>query len=713
MKNTVRSVFTLKIILAYIAICLIAAWTSYVINEDAQTQVLHKETLERLTLIDSYITAKIGNAGVQARILAENPLVASFCCNYSEPDKLEAMNKYLWSFNESIGGAVAYIINKDGLAIASSNYQSPSTFIGTNYNFREYFRNAVKGQSSGYLAIGIRTNLPGYYSSYPIRQGEEIIGVAVVKHDLSVLLAKLHDFDGVLLIVDNNEVIFGSNDARYRFRTIKKLSEEILRQIRDVRQYASEPLTPLPIIKSIAKDNTTIVTLRWKDARQNKDKDIRYLMEGSHNKKDDWHLYMLADLSKINQQIVRNCLYVVLMVTVIFLVAMLIAYMAMDLQRRKEYEKSIKSVNEGLELEVKKRTQELQTTVDKLVLADKSLHESEAKYRQLVELSQEGVWAVNKVGVTTYVNHAVADMLGVTVEEMTGVRFVEFMPEDAKERAAKVVNYEQGAGKADRMETTLLHKNGSTVYVSISTVALTDEQGNYTGSFAVISDITKRKQTEEKLMEAISEQELLLRELHHRVKNNLQIISGLVGLQISHVSDEGYKNILKDTQSRIQSISLVHEKLYNTEKLSQVNIKEYIYSLVKDLFIFFTVDRDKINVNFEVPDIHVGIDTAIPCGLIINELFTNIIKYAFKGRDRGEISIRLSEAGLDMLELIIGDNGVGMPEGIEIGKTKSLGLKVVTILSKQLRGTVEIDRGGGTRFILRFKRSEVTEPAAK
>ncbi|MBF0517210.1 MAG: PAS domain S-box protein [Nitrospirae bacterium] len=392
-------------------------------------------------------------------------------------------------------------------------------------------------------------------------------------------------------------------------------------------------------------------------------------------------------------------------VTLVFLVAKLASGMALDLRRRKEYEQTITSINEGLELQVRERTQELQIKVDQMLRLEQSLTESEAKYRQLVEMSHEGVWAFNKAGVTTYVNKAVAEMLGFTVEEMTGVRFVEFMDDDARARAAQAGDYQQKQGKAQRLETTLLHRDGSPVHVSVSTVGLMDEKGNFEGSFAIVSDITKRKKMEEKLRESLAEQELLLRELHHRVKNNLQIIAGLVGLQISHVTDESYKNILRDTLTRVQSISLVHEKLYNSETLSQVNIKNYIYSLLKDLFIFFTVDKDKIGIKFEVADVHIGMDTAIPCGLIINELFTNIIKYAFKGRDSGEITIALREEEPDGLELVISDNGVGLPEDVEIGKSKSLGLKVVTILTKQLGGTVEIERGDGTRFILRFKRS--------
>ncbi|KWT86735.1 CHASE domain-containing protein [Candidatus Magnetominusculus xianensis] len=377
---------------------------------------------------------------------------------------------------------------------------------------------------------------------------------------------------------------------------------------------------------------------------------------------------------------------------IVGLVCSIIFYMSRQAQR-------IKAI-------VEDKTSELRGTIEKMTVLEQTLQDSEKKYRQLIELSQEGVWLVDKNNITTLVNRAVADMIGYTVEEIVGVSFLEFVDDESKAAARHSVDVKLAEGEGDRLENVLRHKNGSKVHIYVSAVPFIDAQGNRTGSFGVITDITKRKEMDEQLKKSVAEQELLLRELHHRVKNNLQVIAGLVGLQLSYLSDEKSKEALRDTQSRIQSIALVHERLYKTEKLSEINIKEYIHSLVKDLFIFFTVDKSKIGINLNVADVHVGIGTAIPCGLIINELFTNIIKYAFTGRDGGEITIELRVlTDSDELELIVGDNGVGMPEGIEIGKTRSLGLKVVTILTKQLRGTIEIDRADGTRYILRFMKS--------
>ncbi|MCG6551814.1 MAG: ATP-binding protein [Candidatus Magnetominusculus sp. LBB02] len=149
----------------------------------------------------------------------------------------------------------------------------------------------------------------------------------------------------------------------------------------------------------------------------------------------------------------------------------------------------------------------------------------------------------------------------------------------------------------------------------------------------------------------------------------------------------------------------MYEELYQSEHLSEIDIKDYLQSLVRHLFHSFVVDMGKIDFRFEVESIAVGIDIAIPCGLIMNELFTNCLKYAFKGRDRGDITVRLRTLDEEMLELIVADNGVGIPEEVEIGKTKSLGLKVVSALTKQLKGQLELSRDNGTTFSLRFKRS--------
>ncbi|MBF0458114.1 MAG: PAS domain S-box protein [Nitrospirae bacterium] len=707
--NLIRTKFCLNkrvlyIVLTYLTICMVTVWISFTVTKKNETQNLRKETIERLALFDRYITAKIGSYDVYARILAGNPLIAGLC-NHPEPDKVEAMNKYLSDFNSSVGAYVTYIMNKDGLTIASSNYKSPGSFIGSNFGFREYFRKAINGQPNGYIAIGTVSKLPGYFAAYPIRNGEAITGVFVIKYNLDIFQAKHFEINGILLMADKNNVVFATNDDRYLFHTLGKLPEETMRQIKDSRQYLLETLPPLPIVKSVNEDNITIVTLRWKDHKENNTyKDVKYLMEEVHNDNGDWHIHILTGLSRVNKEIFEQSLYSVIGVAVIFLIGIVILRMELDIRRRREYEKTIQKINEGLERKVSERTQELETKMEQMFLLEKTLHESEYKYRQLVEMSQEGVWAIDKNGNTIFLNQASAEMLGYGVEEMLGVNFFEFMDDNAKAKAQDSVNNQINTGKRDRLETALLHKNGKLVYVFVSASPLMDEQGNFIGSFAVISDITTQKETEEKLRKSLAEQELLLRELHHRVKNNLQVIAGLVGLQISHIEDKGSKAALKDTQFRIQSIALVHEKLYNTETLSEISIKEYITSFARDLFIFFNVDKDKIGLRFDMEDINVGIDVAIPCGLIINELLTNILKYAFKGRDSGEITIMLNVLEADELELIVSDNGVGLPEGIEIGKTRSLGLKVVSILVKQIKGVMEIDRANGTKFSLRFKK---------
>lgn len=201
------------------------------------------------------------------------------------------------------------------------------------------------------------------------------------------------------------------------------------------------------------------------------------------------------------------------------------------------------------------------------------------------------------------------------------------------------------------------------------------------------------------LVEAsLAEKETLLREIHHRVKNNLQIISSLLNLQIRKIDDPKTIEVLKDCQSRVLSMALVHEHLYKGKDFSRIDLKNYIHSLGMQLSQSYGNANEIVRFDLNLPDIYVDINTAIPLGLIINELITNSLKYAFKGRKDGKLSITATENDR-ALTLIVADNGVGMPEGITLENQTSLGLRLVKTLTGQIHGTVVIDRTGGTKFV--------------
>lgn len=219
----------------------------------------------------------------------------------------------------------------------------------------------------------------------------------------------------------------------------------------------------------------------------------------------------------------------------------------------------------------------------------------------------------------------------------------------------------------------------------------------------VQAELAERKRTEEQLKVSLNEKESLLKEVHHRVKNNLQIISSLLRLQSDYIEDEKALTSFKDSQNRIRSMALIHEKLYQSRDVSNINLIEYIRDLVSHLLRSYTATSQFVNLKIDANDIWLNIDTAIPCGLIINELVSNSLKHAFpQPSPDNEISISIHLADGNLFRLIVSDNGIGFPQGLDFRDTDSLGLQLVCTFTEQLEGAIELDRNHGTAFIITF-----------
>lgn len=211
----------------------------------------------------------------------------------------------------------------------------------------------------------------------------------------------------------------------------------------------------------------------------------------------------------------------------------------------------------------------------------------------------------------------------------------------------------------------------------------------------------KRIKSEEKIRNSLEEKEVLLKEIHHRVKNNMQIISSLLNLQMAHVEDSEAVEVLRESQGRVASMAMVHEKLYGTDNLRTINLKNYFSDLMETIMLNY--QHPFIELDVKSSDIKLNIDTIMPLGLIANELITNAFKYAFSGRRDGKIKLEVLDKGENNYQFILEDNGVGMSENIEINSKKTLGLLLVKNLVSQLHGSYEIERKNGTRFIIDFK----------
>ncbi|MDI6643792.1 MAG: CHASE4 domain-containing protein [Methanobacteriaceae archaeon] len=218
-------------------------------------------------------------------------------------------------------------------------------------------------------------------------------------------------------------------------------------------------------------------------------------------------------------------------------------------------------------------------------------------------------------------------------------------------------------------------------------------------------DISDRKKAENKIKESLKEKEALLREIHHRVKNNMQIISSLISLQSNEVSDEDMLKFYKETENRLHAMALVHENLYQSTDLSHIDLGGYLKNLVEDLIYSYGGSISTIQTDIEVPKIEVNLETAIPLGLIINELVSNSIKHAFPDK-KGIIKIKLDIDGDQNLNLMVGDNGIGLPEDKDIISIQKFGLKLVQALTSQLDGELTIEGKSGTCFHIKFKELE-------
>ncbi|WP_337972277.1 histidine kinase dimerization/phosphoacceptor domain -containing protein [Methanobacterium petrolearium] len=211
----------------------------------------------------------------------------------------------------------------------------------------------------------------------------------------------------------------------------------------------------------------------------------------------------------------------------------------------------------------------------------------------------------------------------------------------------------------------------------------------------------QNKRADEEIKQSLEDNKILLREVHHRVKNNMQIISSLLNLQINYEDEQQAVNVLKESQGRVKSMSMVHEKLYQSPSFTKIDFKNYVEQLVKDIFYSYGINNEDIEIVMDIENIEIGIDTAIPCGLIINELVTNTVKYAFP-QNKGILYIKLKSVK-NKIKLVIADNGIGMSEDFDFTNSDSLGLQLVNNLVTQIDGQISLDQIHGTAFTITFQ----------
>ena len=334
---------------------------------------------------------------------------------------------------------------------------------------------------------------------------------------------------------------------------------------------------------------------------------------------------------------------------------------------------------------------------------EKELKQSEEKYRHVVETAAEGITLFNRKGTVIETNIKTLELLGFKREEVVGRNLIQMLPA-IKINAKEVLGAFKdilGGKSLKKTEWGFVNKNGHQKFAKVHYSPMKKE-GKTIGITLILEDITELKLREKSLENSLEEKEALLREIHHRVKNNMQIISSLLNLQSSYVQRDETKTVLKDSQSRVKSMAMIHEKLYMSPDLSHINFKEYTEKLVSDIFYTYGIKKGTIHSILNVEDIEMNMETAIPLGLIINELVTNSLKFAFPEMNKGSITVEMDTSNGDHT-LIVADDGMGIPEDINFKKTESLGLQLVNNLVHQIDGEITLERSHGTEFKITFK----------
>ncbi|MGQ9579296.1 MAG: sensor histidine kinase [Candidatus Aminicenantales bacterium] len=335
--------------------------------------------------------------------------------------------------------------------------------------------------------------------------------------------------------------------------------------------------------------------------------------------------------------------------------------------------------------------------------ASQRLAETKARLETLINAIPDIIFFKNRERKYVIVNKAFEQTFRLSQEKILGKDDSQILPADlaaqCMESDAAVFNLRQ----LFVAEEILEGKDGQKVVLETIKAPLFEADGSLTGLVGISRDITQRKKSEEELRQLLQEKDVLLREINHRVKNNMQVISSLLSLQAQKLADDQAARALKECQERIRSMALVHDMLYQQRAFHRIEFSSYLRLLSSHLFHAYKADSSLLQLRVEAEEIYFSLNTAIPCGLIVNELITNSLQHAFLPGQRGEIIVRLERAEDKRFILSVKDNGRGLSTDFDINHPESLGLEIVKILVKQLGGSLRVTTAPGTEFQIIFE----------
>jgi PAS domain S-box-containing protein len=332
---------------------------------------------------------------------------------------------------------------------------------------------------------------------------------------------------------------------------------------------------------------------------------------------------------------------------------------------------------------------------------ENSLRASEEQYRVLVDNASDIVFTTDNTGHFTFVNPAGIHIVGYEMKEVIGRHYPTLIRQDMREEAMKFFGRQFVKGIQNTYsEYPVITKEGGEIWLGQNTKLLV-HNGNVEGFQAIARDITALKQAEEKIKASLLEKETMLKEIHHRVKNNLQVISSLLNMQSSYLEDEKARQALQESIARVRTMAMIHTQLYQSQDLTKVDFGFFIRDLIGNISQSYGRTESPVMINVDTDKTRIGIDASIPCGLILNELVSNALKHAFPKEKEGKINITMRSED-DRVALTVQDNGIGFPKSVDFTKVKSLGLQLVNALVGQMNGKIDIQVDGGTTWTITF-----------
>ena len=332
---------------------------------------------------------------------------------------------------------------------------------------------------------------------------------------------------------------------------------------------------------------------------------------------------------------------------------------------------------------------------------EQALSASEARFYSFMNNSPALASIKDAEGRILYINNTCEKLWNRTLRECQGKLDAELWPPAVAARIRTLDKVALGGGETLRVVDDMPSRNGDVRNLLSFRFPFADAAGcRLLGEFSV--DITEQMRTEKELATALAAREVLLKEVHHRVKNNLQIISSLLNMQTEQLTDPAMIDVFRESQQRVQAMAMIHERLYGQEDVERLDFEDYVEGLAQDLFFAYGVEAGAVHLQLNLNPVSLELNQAIPCGLILNELLTNSLKYAFPEGKTGQISVDLTSTPDKHIRLSVSDNGIGLPKDFDAAQSNSLGLKITHILTRQLRGELTRRPGPGTHFTLAF-----------